>query len=158
EVQTSVRTHLRAGYELTVASPMLRMVAGVGAALSALLFLVVFPFSEVVTSSFPSETEVASYLGYFSAAATAATFLVSLLATNRRFGRFGVAATLVAVPLVYLAGFSLWLVSFGLVTATLVRGLQFVAVNAIGETAWSSLFNVLPSRRRGQVMAFMAAG
>lgn len=158
EGRISVRTHLRAGYELTVASPMLRMVAGVGAALSALLFLVVFPFSQVVTSSFPSETEVASYLGYFSAAATAATFLVSLLATNRLFARFGVVATLVAVPLVYLAGFSVWLASFGLVTATLVRGLQFVAVNAIGETAWSSLFNVLPSRRRGQVMAFMAAG
>lgn len=156
--EESVLTDLRAGFDLTVSSPLLRMVAGVAVAFGALLFLVVFPFSEIVTASFPSETEVASYLGYFSAAATAGTFLVSLLLTNRLFARLGVVVTLLAVPLVYVGGFALWLVSFGLVTATLVRGLQFVAVNAIGETAWSSLFNVLTSRRRGQVMAFMAAG
>lgn len=158
ERRESVLSHLRAGYDVTAASPLLRMVAGAGVAMGVLLFLVVFPFSEAVTASFPSETEVASYLGYFSAVATAATFLFSLLATNRLFARLGVVATLMAVPLVYLGGFGLWLVSFGLVTATVVRGLQFVAVNAIGETAWSSLFNVLAPRQRGQVMAFMAAG
>lgn len=154
----SVLTDFRAGFDLTVSSPLLRMVAGVGVAFGTLLFLVVFPFSEIVTASFPSETEVASYLGYFSAVATGGTFLVSLLATNRLFARLGVVVTLMAVPLVYVGGFSLWFVSFGLVTATVVRGLQFVAVNAIGGTAWSSLFNVLAPRRRGQVMAFMAAG
>ncbi len=154
----NVLTDLRAGLDITRSSPLLRIVAGVGMAFGALLFLVVFPFSEVVTASFPTETDVASYLGYFSAVATVTTFLVSLFATNRLFARLGVVATLMSVPLVYLGGFSLWLVSFGLVTATIVRGFQFVAVNAIGGTAWSSLFNVLTTRRRGQVMAFMAAG
>ena len=153
----SILTDLRAGLDLTVRTPLLRLVAGVGVAFGALLFLVVFPFSEIVTATFPGEAEVASYLGYFSAAATVATFLVSLLGTNRLFARFGVVMTLLVVPLVYLGGFTTWLVSFGLVTATIVRGLQFVAVNAIGGTAWSSLFNVLTTSRRGQVMAFMAA-
>jgi len=154
----SILTDLRSGLDLTMSSPLLRIVAGVGVAFGALLFLVVFPFSEVVTAAFPAEADVASYLGYFSAVATAATFLVSLLVTNRLFTRLGVVATLMAVPIVYLGGFAMWLVSFGLVTATVVRGLQFVAVNAIGVTAWSSLFNVLTSRRRGQAMAFMTAG
>lgn len=148
----------RAGLETTRGSRLLRLVAWVGVAFGALLFLVVFPFSEIVAGSFETEAEVASFLGFFSAAATAASFAVSLLATNRLFARLGVVATLLVVPVVYAGGFSLWLSSFGLVTATLVRGLQFVAVNAIGGTAWSSLFNVLPARRRGQVMAFMAAG
>ncbi|MEX2654078.1 MAG: HEAT repeat domain-containing protein [Acidimicrobiia bacterium] len=154
----SVLTDFRSGLHLTMSNPLLKIAAGVGVAFSALLFLVVFPFSEIVTASFSAEAEVASYLGYFSAVATAATFLVSLFVTNRLFARLGVVATLMAVPLVYVGGFSTWIVSFGLVTATVVRGLQFVAVNAIGMTAWSSLFNVLTSRRRGQVMAFMAAG
>lgn len=154
----TVLDDFRAGLSVTMQSRHLRIVAGVAVALGVLFFMVVFPFSEVVTESFPSEEEVAGYLGAFSAVATAVTFLVSLLVTNRLFARLGVVATLIAVPLVYLGGFALWLVTFGLVTATLVRGLQFVSVNAIGATAWSSLFNVLPSRRRGQVMAFMAAG
>jgi HEAT repeat protein len=158
ESPDSILADLRSGLDLTMHSPLLRIVAGVGVAFGALLFLVVFPFSEIVTASFPAEADVASYLGYFSAAATAVTFLVSLLATNRLFARLGVVATLMAVPLVYLGGFAAWLVSFGLITATVVRGLQFVVVNAIGVTAWSSLFNVLTTRRRGQVMAFMAAG
>lgn len=154
----SVLAGFRSGLSLTLASPLLKMVAGVGVAFGTLLFLVVFPFSEIVTVSFQEEAAVAGYLGFFAAVATAVTFAVSLLVTNRLFARMGVVVTLMIVPLVYVGGFALWLVSLNLVTATLVRGLQFVAVNAIGVTAWSSLFNVLSARRRGQVMAFMTAG
>jgi HEAT repeat protein len=148
---------LRAGLLVTLRTPLLRLAAGVAMALSVLFFLVVFPFAEVVTASFGSEAEVAGYLGLFSAVATAATFLVSLFGANRLFARIGVIATLLLVPVVYTLGFGLWLVTFGLVTATLVRGAQWVAVNALGATAFSSLFNVVPSRRRGQVLAAIAA-
>jgi HEAT repeat protein len=148
---------LRAGLLVTLRTPLLRLAAGVAMALSVLFFLVVFPFAEVVTASFSSEAEVAGYLGLFSAVATAATFLVSLFGANRLFARIGVIATLLLVPVVYTIGFGLWLVTFGLVTATLVRGAQWVAVNALGATAFSSLFNVVPSRRRGQVLAAIAA-
>jgi HEAT repeat protein len=147
---------LRAGLEVTVRTPLLRLAAAVAVAFSVLFFLVVFPFAEAVTASFGTEAEVAGYLGLFSAIATAVTFLVSLFGANRLFARIGVIATLLLVPLVYTIGFGLWLVTFGLVTATLVRGAQWVAVNALGATAWSSLFNVLPSRRRGQVLASIA--
>ncbi|MGQ0849950.1 MAG: HEAT repeat domain-containing protein, partial [Actinomycetota bacterium] len=147
---------LRSGLALTKTSPLLRLVAFTALAFSVLFFLVSFPFSEVVTASFGTEEAVAGYLGTFSAVATALTFLVSLLGTNRLFSRIGVVATLAILPLAYLAGFGLWLAAFGLFTASLVRGVQWIAVNALGGTAWTALFNVLPGRRRGQVMAFMS--
>ena len=154
----SVVADFRAGLSVTRGSRLLRTVAWVGVALGILLFMVVFPFSQAVTFSFPAEEDVASYLGFFSAGATGITFLVSLFLTNRLFARLGVVATLLIVPLVYMGGFALWLAWFTLATATLIRGFQFVVLNAIAGTAWTSLFNVLPGRRRGQVMAFMTAG
>ena len=152
----AVLADLRSGFEVTRSTPLLRLAAAVAFALFGLFFLVTFPFSEVVARSFATESEVAGYLGAFSAAATALTFLVSFFVTNRLLARIGVVATLLIVPLVYVAGFALWVAAFGLVTASLVRGLQWIAVNAIAGTAQSSLFNVLPGRHRGQVLAFVA--
>lgn len=155
-VKQSVIADLREGLRLTLATRLLRLVAWSAVGLSILFFLVAFPFSEAVAGSLQTEADVARYLGFFSAAATALTFTVSLFAANRLFARIGVVATLLIVPVVYLAGFGVWLVSFGLLTATLVRGAQWVAVNALGGTAWSSVFNVLPGRRRSQVMTFIS--
>lgn len=154
-VKQSVLADLREGLNVTRGSPLLRLVAWSAIGFSILYFLVAFPFSEIVAGSLQTEAEVAGYLGLFSAAATVVTFAVSLFGANRLFARVGVVATLLIVPVVYLAGFGLWLVSFGLATATLVRGAQWVAVNALGGTAWNSLFNVLPGRSRGQAMAFI---
>ena len=154
----SVASDLGSGLALTLRSRMLRLVALAGLALNALFFLVVFPFSEVVTAAFDTEEDVAAYLGGFAALATAATFLVSLIVANRLLARFGVVMTLAVVPIAYVVGFAVWVGWLNLTTATLVRGLQWVAVNALGATAWSSLFNVLSRQRRGQVMAFMTAG
>lgn len=138
-------------------SRLLLLAAVVAALLSAVFYMVVFPFSESVAASFDSEAEIAGFLGLFSSVATAATFLFSLLATNRLLARFGVVVTLMIVPAIYALGFSTWLLGFGLVTATLVRGAQWVAVNAIQGTTFSALFNVLGSRQRGPVLALMTA-
>jgi HEAT repeat protein len=124
-------------------------------AFSVLFFLISFPFSAVVADSFSSEAEVAGFLGLFSAAATGLTFVASFFLVNRLFAHIGVVATLLIVPLVYLSGFGSWLISFGLLSASIVRAVQWVAVNAVGGTAWSALFNVIPGRRRSQVMAFI---
>ncbi|MDP8959200.1 MAG: MFS transporter, partial [Actinomycetota bacterium] len=155
-VSSSALSDLKAGYQVTRQSELLRLTAVTAAAFSALFFLVVFPFSEQVAASFGSEAQIAGFLGLFSGAATGLTFLVSLFVANRLFARIGVVATALLVPLVYLAGFGLWAVSFTLLTATIVRGAQWVAVNALGGTASSSLFNVVSPSRRGQVMAFVS--
>ena len=134
-----------------------RLAAAAALLVSTLFFLVVFPFNEEVVATFPTEVEVAGFLGLFSSVATAATFVFSLLATRWLFARVGVVITLMLVPLVYAGGFGLWLVEFGLVTAALARGLQWVMVNAIWVTAFSALFNVVPARQRSQTLGFMIA-
>jgi HEAT repeat protein len=134
-----------------------RLAAAASLLMSTLFFLVVFPFSEAVAATFSTEVEVAGFLGLFSSIATAATFVFSLLITRWLFGRLGVVITLLLVPVVYAGGFGLWLVEFGLIPAALVRGLQWVMVNAIWVTAFSALFNVVPARQRSQTLGFMVA-
>lgn len=134
-----------------------RLAAAAALVVSTLFFLVVFPFNEVVAAAFTTEVEVAGFLGLFSSIATAATFVFSLVITRWLFGRLGVVITLLLVPLVYAGGFGLWLVEFGLMPAALVRGLQWVVVNAIWATAFSALFNVVPAKQRSQTLGFMIA-
>ena len=153
---TGILVDLRAGLELTRTTSLLRLMSWAAGAFSVLFFLIAYPFSAIVADSFQSEAEVAGFLGLFSAAATALTFVASLVLTNRLFARIGVVASLLIVPIVYLLGFGLWLISFGLLAASMVRAVHWVAVNAIGGTAWSSLLNVIPGRRRSQVMAFIS--
>ncbi|MGA7098609.1 MAG: HEAT repeat domain-containing protein, partial [Acidimicrobiia bacterium] len=153
----SIRSEMSAAVTAVRSSRLLRLAALAAFALTALFFLVVFPFSEAVAAAYPSEAEVAGFLGLFASAATALTFVVSLFVTNRLFSRLGIVLSLMIVPLIYAGGFALWLASFGLLTAALVRGLQWVGVNAVWGTAFPAVFNVLTGRRRGQVMAFMSA-
>ncbi|MGH8958620.1 MAG: cyclic nucleotide-binding domain-containing protein [Acidimicrobiia bacterium] len=152
---TGILDDLRSGWAFTRSTSLLKLMSWAAGVISVLFFLVSYPFSAIVADSFSSEAEVAGFLGLFSAAATALTFLVSFLLVNRLFARIGVVATLLIVPVVYAVGFGSWLISFGLLSASIVRALQWVAVNAVGGTAWSSLFNVIPGRRRSQVMAFI---
>jgi hypothetical protein len=148
---------LRAGLRATRTSRLFRLTSLAAFGFSLLFFLVVVPFAEVVTASFASDAQVAAFLGYFSAAATAGSLGVSLLVTNRLLGSLGVVVTVLALPIMYVLGFSLWAVSFSLTTAAIVRGGQWIAVNAIAGTAFQSLFNVVRPPIRGQVTAFVAA-
>ena len=142
----------------TVRSSRFFMLAAVIAvAMFCLFYLVYFPFSEAVATSFSSEVETAAFLGIFSSIATAATFLFSLFVTNRLFTRLGLVVTLMILPIVYAVGFGAWLFDFTMATAAVVRGLQWVTVNAIALTAYTALFNVVTGRKRGQVVAFMTA-
>lgn len=152
-----VRTEMARALAAITSSRLLRLAAVVVFLLFALFFLVVFPFSEIVTSTYPVETEMAGFLGLFSSVATAATFLFSLFGTGRLFSRLGLIVTLLMVPVVYLLGFSAWLLAFGIVSAAVFRGLQWVAVNSVQTTAYTALFNVLNTRRRGPVLALMTA-
>ncbi len=145
------------GLRIARRDPLMRLAAVAAIALNALFYLVVFPFSSVVAASFSGEAELAGFLGFFSAAATALTFVFSLLVTSHLLGRLGVVWTLAIVPSVYLAGFALWFVVFDLGSAVVFRGMQWVAVNAILAPVWTSLFNVFTGRRRSRSLAFVAA-
>lgn len=150
-------TELTSIARLVASDRLLKRSAALAFALSILFFLVVFPFNEAAAAAFETEVDLARFLGLFATAATVTTFIVSLLATSRLLARLGIVGSLLLLPIVYALGFGLWLVSFTLVTATLVRAFQWVTGNAVGGTASTALFNVLPGERRGQVMSFMTA-
>ncbi len=148
---------IRRSLTLGFSSPLLRLAALALVLGSALFPLVVFPFSVEVATAFDTEAEIASYLGFFAALATAATFVVALFVANRLFARVGVVMAWFVVTVVYVGGFAMWLASLTLVTASVFRLLQWIGVNAISGTARTALFNVLGSSDRGAVMAAYAA-
>ena len=86
---------------------------------------------------------------------TATSFVASLAIANRVYARFGVAGAALVLPLVYVAGFGIWLVQFSFATAALVRFTQQVTQRGISNAAWSAFYNVIPTERRAQVLAFI---
>jgi HEAT repeat protein/ATP/ADP translocase len=145
---------LRAGFDFVRDSPLMRLVAIAYVLFAVLLFSVAFPFLRAVATSFPSDADLATALGLLSAAVTAVSFLISVGLANRFYARFGIALAALALPVVYLAGFALWLVQFTLATAIAFRFAQQVTQRGLSNAAWSALYNVVPAERRAQVLAF----
>jgi CRP-like cAMP-binding protein len=75
---------------------------------------------------------------------------------GRLYARVGVVNSILLLPVVYLAGFALWLVRFDLATAAVVRFAQLTILGGLAGTAYNALFNVVPSEKRGQVRAYQA--
>jgi HEAT repeat protein len=153
--QGPLTADLRAGFDEVVRSPLFRLVAVAYVLFSVLFFCVTFPFLQAASTAFPNEADLATALGLLSAAVTATSFVVSLLVANRVYARFGVATAALVLPMVYVAGFALWLVQFSFATAAIVRFTQQVAQRGLSNAIWSAFYNVVPSARRAQVLAFM---
>ena len=151
----SMIADVRVGLDEVVRSPLFRLVALAYVLFSVLYFSVTYPFLQAASTTFPTEADLATALGLLSAAVTATSFVVSLAIANRVYARFGVATAALALPLVYVAGFGLWLVQFSFATAALVRFTQQVTQRGLSNAAWSSFYNVIPAERRAQVLAFI---
>lgn len=151
----SVGRELRAGLDEVVRSPLFRLVAIAYVLFSILGFSVTYPFLQAASASFQSEGDLATAIGFLSAAITATSFIVSLTLANRVYARFGVAGAALLLPIVYVAGFGLWLIQFTFATAALVRFTQQVSQRGLSNAAWSAFYNVIPTERRPQVLAFI---
>jgi HEAT repeat protein len=151
----SVRGALTDGAAYVAASPLMRLVAISYVLLAVLLFSLMFPFMAAMEEAFPGEGELLTVLALFSAAVTVASFLVGTLLANRLYARLGIATVAIGLPLVYLLGFGTWLVRFTLTTAVVVRFAQQVTQRGLSNAAFSAFYSVIPSHRRGQVLAFM---
>jgi HEAT repeat protein/ATP/ADP translocase len=147
-------TDLRAGFDYVRTSPLLRLIAYASVLFSVLFFSVAFPFSKVVTTSFSDEAGVAGFLGLFNSITTAATFLVSLFLASRIYARLGIINGVFLMPLTYLFCFAVFGIRYDLSGAAIARFAQLVILSGIAGTAWNALFNVVPSQKRGQVLAF----
>ncbi|MGH2474070.1 MAG: hypothetical protein ACRDIL_02300, partial [Candidatus Limnocylindrales bacterium] len=150
----SVFRDLRAGFDVVAHSPLMRLVAVAYVLLAVLMFSVSYPFQIAASRAYPDAVELASVLGLLQTAITAIAFVVSLSLANRLYARAGVAAGALALPVVYLAGFGLWLVQFSFVTAAAVRAAQQVTQRGVSNAAWSAFYNVIPADKRPLAMAF----
>jgi HEAT repeat protein len=131
--------------------------------LAAVLFSVLFyslylPWAAAATERFPDAADLAGFFGLFWAAMTGAAFLVSVLVTNRLFGRFGIASMMLVLPLLYVGSFGILLVSAGFVTLVILRFVDGVWLQGIASPAWETLTNVVPDARRDQVRTFLNGG
>jgi HEAT repeat protein len=150
----SLLSDLRSGFDFVRGSPLMQLIAYASILFSILFFAIAFPFNKVVTASFPDEASVAGFLGLFSSITTAVTFLVSLFLASRIYTRLGIVNSVLLMPLVYLFGFIVFASSYSLNGAVVARFAQLVVLGGIAGTAWNALFNVIPSQKRGQVLAF----
>ncbi|MFL5667763.1 MAG: cyclic nucleotide-binding domain-containing protein [Chloroflexota bacterium] len=151
----SIAADVRVGFDEVRASPLLRLVAVAYVLLAILLFSVSFPYLRAARAAYPDEAELARILGIIAATITAISFVVSLGLADRFYRRFGIAGAALLLPLVYLGGFAVWIVSFTFVTAAAFTIVQQVTQRGISNAAWSATYNVLPSTHRAQAIAFM---
>ncbi|HEU0296786.1 MAG TPA: HEAT repeat domain-containing protein [Anaerolineales bacterium] len=147
---------LRAGFDFVRQSGLFRLVAFSAVLYSVLFFTVDFPFSQFVSKNFMGdEVAVANFKGLFTSGMTLVTFFVSLLLANRLYAKLGIVNSILLMPITYLLGFAAFFVFFRFEAAASVRFVQQVMLGGVMGTAWSALFNVVPSERRGQVLAFI---
>jgi HEAT repeat protein len=145
----------RAGARTVAASSLLRWMA-VSLALFALLyFSLVFLFAQAATERYPDAARLAGFLGLFMGLSSSAALLASLLLAGQLFSRFGVAAMIVVLPVIYLAGFAVLGVAQVFAAVVVVRFVQMLWVNGVWAPGWQALFNVVPPERREQVRTFM---
>ena len=145
---------LRAGFDFVRVSPLLRLIAYSSVLFSVLFFAVAYPFNKVVTASFSDEAGVAGFFGLFNSVTTASTFLVSLFLASRIYTRLGIINGVFLMPLTYIFSFVVFAGFYDLNGAAVARFAQLVILSGIAGTAWNALFNVVPSQKRGQVLAF----
>jgi HEAT repeat protein/ATP/ADP translocase len=161
----SVPAQLRAGLDDVRRSPLLRLVAVAYVLFAILLFSVSFPYQGALETAFRLDAPagqrdvagLATFVGLLLAGVTAASFVVSITLANRVYARFGVATAALVLPLVYLAGFGVWLVEFSLATAAAFTFVQQVVQRSVSNAAWSAMYNVVPAERRPQALAFIDA-
>ena len=145
---------LRLGFDFVRVSPLMRLIAYSSILFSVLFFAVAFPFNKVVTTSFTDEAGVAGFFGLFNSITTASTFLVSLFLASRIYTRLGIINGVFLMPLTYIFSFAVFAGFYDLNGAAIARFAQLVILSGIAGTAWNALFNVVPSQKRGQVLAF----
>ena len=155
EAVPSVRGALTAGASSVASSPLMRLAAIAYVLLAVLMFSLTYPFMDAMDKAFPQESALLTALALFSAAVTVASFVTGAFLANRLYSRLGVATVALALPIIYLLGFGLWIVRFTLTTAIVARFAQQVTQRGLSNAAFSAFYSVVPSRRRGQVLAFM---
>lgn len=147
---------MQRGYQYVRGSSLMKWIAISTILFSILYFSISLPFSRAATQHYVHEDSLATFLGLFNGVSTAAAFLASLFLANRLFARFGIMLSILVLPIIYLIGFgSLALLPvFSIIVA--FRFVQLLWLSGIADSAWQTMFNVVPTERRDHVRAFMS--
>jgi HEAT repeat protein len=139
--------------------PLLRWMSVSLALFGILYFTLSLLFAEAATARFPGTDDLAGFLGLFMGASNSAALLASLLLANRLFARFGVPTMVLALAIIYLAGFGVLALGASSFAALLgFRFVQMVWVNGVWITGWQALLNVVPAERRARTRTLMDGG
>jgi HEAT repeat protein len=144
------------GFRYVRKTRLLRWIAVAAVLFSVLFFSVSFPFSKTVAAEFHDEDALTGFLGIFRSASNLMAFLISLLFANRLYARFGFMIAILIFPLIYLAGFgTLLLTGIFFLPLTIFRFIQLTWLFGMADTAYQSVFNIVPESHREQARAFI---
>ncbi len=147
---------LRRGYLFVRNSSLFRWIALAALFFSVLLFSVAFPFSKALAEQFPQEDDLAAFLGVFQGLSNGVAFVVSLLAVNRLFARFGVMSVGLVYPVIYLVGFISVALTGSFRNLVGFRFVQLLWLFGVAATGHQAVFNLVPQQRRDQARAFIS--
>ena len=139
-------------------SALLRWMAVAIVGFALLYFALTLLFARGVVDRYPDPPRLAGFLGAFVGTANAVTLVVSLFVANRLFARFGAAAMIGVLTVIYAASFGVLSFTGSFVTLSAFRFLQIVWVYGVWSSGWQALLNVVPAGSRDAVRAFLDAG
>ncbi len=144
------------GYHYVQRTNLMRWIALAAAFFSVLFFSLLFPFSKAIAARFPDEDSIASFIGVLQGSITVTAFVISILVANRFFARFGLINAILVFPLIYLFGFAAAILTGAAFTALVVfRFVQMVWRQAFADSAFQSIFNIVPESHREQTLTFI---
>jgi HEAT repeat protein len=146
---------MQQGWRFVRSSLLMRWVSLAAILFSILYFSIALPFSKGAAAAFPDVNSLASFLGLFNGLTTGAAFLVSFLAANRLYARFGIMTAILALPVIYLLGFGGLVLTQAFLFIVLFRFVQTVWLNGMADSAYQAMFNAVPAKRRDQVRSFI---
>jgi hypothetical protein len=146
---------IRQGLAVVIRSRMLIWLLVAALLFSSLYFSLNLPFARVAARQFPSPEQLTGFLGVFHALSTGTALVVAVLLANRFFVRFGLMTAVLALPIIYLAGFAVVAVRPDFYLLAIFRFVQAVWLTGAAVAAFHAVFNVIPSECRDQVRAIV---
>jgi hypothetical protein len=156
--EASLLSSIKSGYSYVRKSRLLTGMAAAAVLFSILFYSLFLPYATAATDRFTDADALAGFFGLVGAAITGGAFLMSVLLTNRLFGRFGVTAMMLVLPLLYLGAFGILLVGAGFATIVLLKVTTGVWLQGVASPGWETLVNIVPEDRRDETRAFLNGG
>jgi HEAT repeat protein/ATP/ADP translocase len=151
----SLPARVAEGFRSVRGSPLISWMAVSIGLFAVVYFSLSLLFARAATSRFPDADRLAGFLGLFMGVTSGVALLVSVFLANRLFARVGVTTAILALPVIYVAGFTVIAVWTNFTSLLVFRTFQMVWINGVWAGGWQALYNVVPPERRDATRAFV---